>query len=101
MKWGRFLLGMAAGALGGYLLYKQTQDAPIRPETIVETLKKQYREHMAIVGSWIHVEPQTEEMEGVQYRIYQCGLTGLVDGEPHYLEFKVDADTGHVLRVES
>ncbi|GGK20204.1 hypothetical protein GCM10010965_11520 [Caldalkalibacillus thermarum] len=101
MKWGRFLLGMAAGALGGYLLFKRTQDRPLCPEKIIETLKKQYKEQMTIVGSWIYVEPRTEEMEGVQYRIYQCGLTGLVDGKPRYYEFKVDADTGHVLQVEN
>lgn len=101
MKFSRFLLGVAAGAAIGYLFSKQFQHTPVKPEYVLSEIKKKYKQNMKIVGSWIHVDPKVETINGLQYNIYQCGLSGSIDGEPAYFEFKVDADTGSILAVES
>ena len=98
MKWGRFLLGAAAGAAIGYFVLKGMAERRLAPEQIVQMLKEKYQsERMSIIGSWIHVHPQKEKIDGSEYTVYQCGLTGLAGDEPHFYEFKVDADTGDVL----
>jgi predicted small secreted protein len=101
MKVGRFLIGVAAGVTASYMLSKVTKRAFIKPEKVVEIVKDRYKNKMSIVGSWIHVEPQSEEISGIQYNIYQGGLTGVIDGTPQFLEFTVDADTGTLLKVKS
>jgi predicted small secreted protein len=101
MKLGRFLFGVATGVAAGYLINKATQKTFVKPEKVVHMLKNRYKDKMSIIGSWIHVEPQCEEINGIQYNIYQGGLTGVVDGSPQFLEFTVDADTGTLLKVES
>jgi predicted small secreted protein len=101
MKMGRFLLGVAAGIAVGYLLNKSVKKEYIKPEEVVQKLKRRYREKMEIIGSWIQVEPFSEEINGIQYHIYQGGLTGVIDGLPTFLEFRVDADTGSILSVSA
>jgi predicted small secreted protein len=98
VKWGRFLLGLAGGAVVGYMLV-QTKEIVLRPENVIQSLKERYKEKLSILGSWIYIEPQLEEVNGMQYRIYHCGLTGMSNGQPNNLQFKVNAETGEVLLV--
>lgn len=94
----RLFWAVAAGAILGYLLVQQRKKE-ISPEKVITSLKERYRERFSVLGSWIYVEPQTEEINGFPCRIYRCGLTGWKDGKPHHLQFKVDAYTGRVLSV--
>lgn len=97
MKWGKFLLGLAAGAAAGYLWHKSKEMKFLKPESVIENIKAKYRNKLEIIGSWIHIEPISEEHNGLEYKVYQCGITGVKDNEPYYFEFKVDADTGAIL----
>lgn len=100
MKWSRFLLGFAAGAIATYLwTQNHRQDRFVQPERVIQSLKQRYKDSMSIVGSWIHVEPKLEEIDGIRYYTYEGGLTGLINDEPTFLEFKVDARTGSLLQV--
>lgn len=99
MKWSRFIFGVATGVIASYLLTRKKNDPFLKPEQIVQALKHRYQDSMSIIGSWIHIEPQLEEVEGVRYHTYNGGLTGHINGEPTFLEFKVDAQTGNVLQV--
>lgn len=98
VKWGRFLLGLASGMLAGYMLV-QNKERMVQPERVIQSLKERYKDRLSIMGSWIYIEPQIEEINGVKYHVYQCGLTGLSDGKPSHLNFKVNAQTGEVLSV--
>lgn len=102
MKFGRFLLGVAAGVAVSYVLVKEAENRKyVRPEQALQHLKDRCKGKLNIVGSWIHVEPMIEELNGIQYNIYQGGLTALENGTPRYLDFKVDADTGTILSLEN
>jgi predicted small secreted protein len=101
MKKGLFWLGFLTGAIAGYWLYEQTKEAPLKPESVIEHLKQTYGREFKVVGSWIQLEPSQTTKDGIPYHIYQCGITGLKDDEPHYLEFEVDAYTGTVLKQEA
>lgn len=100
MKLGRFLIGIAAGIATGYVLSKTQKTKLVKPEKVIQLVKNRYKGKMNIVGSWIHVDPKSETLNGIQYNIYQGGLTGVIDGSPQFLEFIVDADTGTLLKVE-
>ncbi|WP_202078353.1 PepSY domain-containing protein [Caldalkalibacillus salinus] len=101
MKLGRFLLGVAAGLTASYVLNRASESQYVKPEKIVQEIKGKYKHKMEIVGSWIHVEPISEERSGIHYHVYQGGLTGMVNDQPAFVEFKVDADTGTILEVET
>lgn len=101
MRWSRFLLGVATGAIATYLLTQNNKkETFVKPEHVIQSLKQRYKDSMSIIGSWIHVEPKLEEINGIDYYTYEAGLTGLINNdEPTFLEFKVDAKTGSLLQV--
>lgn len=99
MKWSRLLLVVATGVIASYMVSKKSNDTFVKPEKVIHMMKNRYKESMSIVGSWIHVEPKIEEINGVAYHTYHGGLTGVINGEPTFLEFKVDADTGSLLHI--
>ncbi|GAA0374214.1 PepSY domain-containing protein [Bacillus horti] len=101
MKLGRFLLGVAAGLAVSYVVIKSSETKFVKPEKALAQIKKKYKDKMSIMGSWIQIEPIAEEFNGLTYNIYQGGLTTLKDGNPHYIDFKVDADTGTILELQS
>jgi predicted small secreted protein len=102
MKLGRFLIAVAAGAAVGYVLSTENQKTKrVKPEKVIQLVKNRYKNQMNIIGSWIHMEPKIETLNGIQYNIYQGGLTGMIDDSPQFLEFMADADTGTLLKVES
>lgn len=101
MKLGKFLCGVAAGIAVSYLVVKGTETKYVKPERVIQQIKNKMKDNMNIVGSWIHVEPVIEELNGVKYNVYQGGLTALQNGMPHLIDFKVDADTGTILSWQS
>lgn len=101
MKLGRFFIGVAAGIAMGYVISKNKKTKRVKPEKVIQLVKNRYKNQMNIIGSWIHVEPKSEILNGIQYNIYQGGLTGVIGDSPQFLEFIADADTGTLIRVES
>lgn len=97
MKWGRFMLGVATGLATAYFIYQEQKYKPLQPEKVVKMLKDHYRSQLAIMGTWIHLEPRTKEINGIECHTYQCGLTALMEGKPYFIECVVDADDGTIL----
>jgi len=101
MKWGRFMIGLAAGMAVSYLVSQKKAPSQVKPEKALQMVKDRYKNQMSITGSWIHMEPKNEKVHGIHYNIYNGGFTGMTDGSPRFYEFKVDADTGALLQIES
>jgi predicted small secreted protein len=100
MKWGRFVAGIAAGLAVGYVFSKSQQPSQVKPEKVIQMVKNRYKSKTTITGSWIHVEPQRETINGIEYDVYQGGFTGVKNGYPEFYEFKVDAHTGTLLMID-
>lgn len=99
MKWRRLFWAMLGGAVLGYVLV-QSKAKGLSPEEVIRSLKERYKGNLAVTGSWIYVEPQMEEIDGLTSQVYLCGLIGIKDGNPQNLLFKVDAKTGKILSVK-
>src|SRR5690349_21432367 len=56
MNWKSFFLGAAVGMASGYLTKEiLSQNTKVTPEKVLGLVKKQFRQHGPISGSWIHM----------------------------------------------
>jgi predicted small secreted protein len=100
MNWKSFIIGAAAGALGGYaaceIINKTTK---VSPEKVLEQVKKQFKQNGPINGSWIHMEAEPYEKQHISYQVYKGGISKNNNGENEQYEFIADASTGTLLEV--
>src|SRR4051812_20449313 len=102
MNWKSFLVGTAAGAIGGdavsELLLKKSD---VSPEQVLESVKNQFSKNGTIIGSWIHMELEIFKKQQIQYRIYKGGISKNNDGKMEQYEFIADTSTGTILDIRS
>jgi predicted small secreted protein len=100
MNWKSFFLGAAAGLIGGYaakeIITKRTN---VSPEKVLENVKRQFKKHGPISGSWVHMEAESFEKHPILYRVYKGGISRNTNGENEQFEFIADASTGTLLEV--
>ncbi|MFZ7944935.1 MULTISPECIES: PepSY domain-containing protein [Bacillaceae] len=102
MNWKSFLLGAAAGVISGYvtkeILNKKTK---VSPEKVLEHVKKQFKQHGPISGSWIHMAAEPYQKQHLNYQVYKGGISKQNDGANEQYEFIADASTGTILDLRS
>ncbi|MCM2531389.1 PepSY domain-containing protein [Neobacillus pocheonensis] len=100
MNWKSFILGVAVGAIGGYAVKELISNkSDVSPETVLELVKKQFKQNGPISGSWIHMEAEPYKTQQIHYRVYKGGISRTNKGEDKQYEFIADATTGTVLEV--
>ncbi|CRK84447.1 PepSY domain-containing protein [Neobacillus massiliamazoniensis] len=100
MKWKSFILGAAVGFIGGYAVKEiLSQKTNVSPEKVLETVKKQFKEHGPISGSWIHMKAESYEKHPMQYHVYKGGISRTNHGENEQFEFIADASSGTILDI--
>jgi predicted small secreted protein len=100
MNWKSFFLGAAVGLIGGYVTKEiLSQNTNISPEKVLENVKKQFKQHGPISGSWIHMEAEPYEKQQISYHVYKGGISKNNNGINEQYEFIADAQTGTLLDV--
>lgn len=100
MKWQSFILGASIGIIGGYAAKEVlSQKRKRSPEQALEYVKKQFKKHGPISGSWIHLEPEPYEKGFIHYSVYKGGISKSDNGSNKQYEFLVDAASGTILEV--
>ena len=100
MNWKSFILGAAAGLIGGYAAKELiTSKTNVSPERVLENVKRQFKQHSPISGSWIHMEAESYEKHPIHYRVYKGGISRNINGKNEQFEFIADAQTGTLLDV--
>ncbi|WP_066195074.1 MULTISPECIES: PepSY domain-containing protein [Gracilibacillus] len=91
-----FMLGCLIGFLIGQTRQK---NKPLKPETVLRTVKKNISEHTEVSGSWIYMRIEPFRQHDINYHVYHGGITKHVHGEHIPYEFYVDAYSGTVLSM--
>ncbi len=95
-----FFLGAAVGLIGGYVTKEiLSQNINVSPEKVLENVKKQFKQHGPISGSWIHMEAEPYEKQQIAYHVYKGGISKNNNGTNEQFEFIADAQTGTILDV--
>lgn len=89
-------LGIALGFLVKHQIDEYTQTSP---EKALENAKEAFKKQGPISGSWIYMNPEEVESNGLTYTAYRGGITRNVDGENKQFEFFTDVETGAVIRA--
>jgi predicted small secreted protein len=100
MKMGmkKTVLALGVGIAVGYFAKQQLdQVKKITPEKALKQAKETFKKQGPISGSWIYMQPQEVEKNGLLYNAYRGGVTRNLDGENKQYEFYVDVDTGAVI----
>lgn len=100
MNWKACSLSALAGVAIGWMLSKQVENRILPAEKALTRVKEQVKKSRhTIDGSWIHMAPETREINHMTYDVYTGGLT-LTDGnEVKHYDFTADARTGTVLKL--
>lgn len=95
-----FILGAAAGIIGGYAAHEVLNNKlKVSPEKVLEQVKKQFKQNGPISGSWIHMEAEPYEKHQIHYKVYKGGISKNNNGSNEQFEFIADAQTGTLLDV--
>ncbi|MGZ4161347.1 MAG: PepSY domain-containing protein [Neobacillus sp.] len=102
MNWKSFFLGATVGIIGGYAAKEIiSQKTNVSPEKVLENVKRQFKQHGPISGSWIHMEAESFDKHPFQYRVYKGGISRNTNGKNEQFEFIADASTGTLLDVRT
>lgn len=97
-----FLLGTTVGIAIGFLAKTfAEQNQHLSPEVALERVKEAFQRTAPVSGSWIYIEPQTYEKNGLVYETYRGGITRTMDDQQNQYEFQADVKTGVVIDVET
>jgi predicted small secreted protein len=102
MNWKSFILGATIGLIGGVTakeIIKQRTN--VSPEKVLESVKRQFKQHGPISGSWIHMEACDHVLHPINYRVYKGGISRNSNGTNEQFEFIADATTGTILEVKA
>jgi predicted small secreted protein len=99
MNWKSFILGTAVGFISGYAVKELIDQKNISPEKVLDNVKKQFKQHGPISGSWIHMEAESFEKQPIKYRVYKGGISRNSHGANEQYEFVADASTGTLIDV--
>ncbi|MFD1739289.1 PepSY domain-containing protein [Bacillus salitolerans] len=96
----RFVLGIAVGVLGTYVVQKIAPSPSISSEHALKIVKQELKKHGPIDGSWIHMEPESFVRNNITYKVYRGGISRTKHEQPEQMEFLVDAQNGTILDVQ-
>lgn len=99
MKWKHFFIGVGIGAAAVTVYMMQKKQPTITSEKALKIAKAAFKETGPVNGSWIHMEPEQLEKDGIIYSVYKGGISRPVDGHIKQYDFTVDADTGDMLET--
>ncbi|AUJ25951.1 peptidase M4 [Virgibacillus dokdonensis] len=92
------VIAAGLGVAVGYLAKQQLdQMQKVTPEKALNHAKETFKKQGPISGSWIYMQPQEVEKNGLLYDAYRGGVTRNLDGENKQYEFYVDVETGAVI----
>lgn len=94
----RTVLAAGLGAIVGYLAKQQIdQYQQTTPESVLKNAKESFKQQGPISGSWIYMNPEEVERNGLTYTAYRGGVTRNIDGQNKQYEFYADVDTGTII----
>lgn len=94
----RTVLAAGLGVAVGYFTKQQLdQYQQTTPESVLKNAKESFKSQGPISGSWIYMNPEEVERNGLTYTAYRGGVTRNIDGENKQYEFYADADTGTII----
>ncbi|API90880.1 MULTISPECIES: PepSY domain-containing protein [unclassified Virgibacillus] len=92
------IIAAGLGVAVGYFAKQQIdQMQKVTPEKALKQAKETFKKQGPISGSWIYMQPQEVEKNGLLYDAYRGGVTRNLDGENKQYEFYVDVETGAVI----
>jgi predicted small secreted protein len=97
----RFIAGLGIGLAAGYLLSPTLRSDKISPEKALKEIKKTVSRTYAISGSWIHMIPETVELNQISYNVYRGGLSTTNEEGTTQFEFLADTKTGALLDLKA
>lgn len=101
MNWKSFLLGMTVGFISSYAVKEVISRKDVSPEKVLDQVKRQFKQHGSINGSWIHMEAESFVKHPIHYRTYKGGISRNVNGKNEQYEFVADAATGTLIDVQT
>lgn len=100
MNWKSFILGTTVGFMGSYAVKEiLSQKTNVSPEKVLKTVKKKFKEHGPISGSWIQMKAENYEKHPMHYQVYKGGISRTNQGETEQFEFIADATTGTIIDI--
>lgn len=100
MNWKTFVIGAAAGIIGGYCISKTVHEqVPLTGEKVLAHVKQAFKKEGSIDGSWMQMKPEDYKKYAIQTKVYRGGIMRTQDGEKQQFEFIADAYTGSVLDI--
>ncbi|WP_017756158.1 PepSY domain-containing protein [Calidifontibacillus oryziterrae] len=99
MRLNQLLLGLGIGAIAGAYVNQKYMKNHISSETALKIVKKAFKDHGPIDGSWIHMKPEKVNKFNLSYNVYRGGITRTIDSKVEQYEFLVDSKTGTIIDV--
>jgi predicted small secreted protein len=99
MSWKKFLLGLGVGFASAYIIQNQVTDQTISGEKALRMVKAKFKTNGSIVGSWIHMVPESYTKFNIDYLIYRGGISTKINDDLCQFEFIVDSKSGTILDV--
>ncbi|WP_227936554.1 PepSY domain-containing protein [Alkalihalobacillus deserti] len=97
----RFVAGLGLGLAAGYFLSPSLKSGKISPEKALKEIKKTVSRTYAISGSWIHMIPETVELNQISYSVYRGGISTTNEVGTTQYEFLADTKTGALLDLQA
>lgn len=97
----RFIAGLGIGLAAGYLLGPSIRNGTISPERALKEIKKTVSQTYAISGSWIHMIPETVELNQITFSVYRGGISTTNEAGTTQYEFLADTKTGALLDLQA
>ncbi len=102
MKLRDFALGIMTGVAAAIIVKEVSERAvPYKSsESILETIKADFRKLSPIDGSWIYMKVENFTNGFTDIPVYRGGISRIQDGEMETYEFAADARTGAIVDLQ-
>jgi|SRR5699024_8248187 len=96
------VLGVTLGFVTGYILRHQLEEkSKLSPERALQIAKEKFEQTAPIVGSWIYVNKERVEINGLPYDTYRGGISRQIDNQTKQIEFHIDTETGAIVQADT
>ncbi|ELK47344.1 PepSY domain-containing protein [Halobacillus sp. ACCC02827] len=100
MNWKKVAIAAGVGALAGYVIKEQVSNSQgVTPEKALKIAKEAFKKQGPISGSWVYMQPEELNKNGIHYDVYRGGIAKNKDGETSQFEFYIDTETGTIVDV--
>ncbi|WP_438360613.1 PepSY domain-containing protein [Levilactobacillus namurensis] len=93
------LTGFLGGIMGIFITQLFKGAAHLDPDTILDRVKRQFRQESPIEGAWIEHQTVPYQKFAVKTRVYYGGINRYEDDQLVQYQFIADAKTGSVLDI--